>query len=427
MSCNSCGCATCNCIGLPGPKGDKGDQGDPGQPGAQGNQGQQGIQGAPGQNGQDGDNGLGYGGLSTTNSNILDTGSVSFTGTMTPELAYQIGTRVRFADTSNPVDNYFEGVVTSYDLITGNITVADIDNKKGSGTINSWNVSVAGDLGDQGVAGSIGLQGPQGLPGVQGPDGPPGTDGVGGRGYDAISNTSTDILDTNDSVVTLIISSEKAYSPGARVRVSSSLTPANFFEGEVVSYNVVTGEMVVGGVTLKSGSGTFSSWNINLTGEPAASTSLQVFSSYSIAPDQQPVGLGDANKIQVEFGPASAGSFYNLNSNGLLTITQDGRYEISISLQFGRTGGTSSATLLGRVLVGGVPAEPSIAAKLNNQNTLLPFISRIGPFDFLAGTTVSVEIMRFNGANDSGGLFSQSSGEASWADARTAEITLRKY
>jgi len=428
MGCSSCGCNTCSCVGATGPKGLKGDTGDTGATGQPGPTGSQGIQGPSGANGTNGSDGSGYGGFSSTNTNILDTGAVTLSATITTGLAYTNGARIRFSDSANPSVNYFEGVINTYNSATGAVEIIAIDVKEGTGTINSWNVNIAGELGDQGLVGSQGIQGPQGLQGPTGPTGANGADGSDGRGYDSLSSTSTDVLDTAATVVNMTIAANKAYVLGFRVRFADQSDPSvNYFEGVVTAYNTTTGAMTVGSVNVKEGTGTISDWGISIAGDSSVSASVSVFSSYSIAPDQQPVGLGDANKIQVEFGSASAGAFYNLNSNGLLTITQDGRYDVSISLQFGRTGGTSSATLIGRVLVDGVPSEPSIAAKLNNQNTLLPFISRIGPFDFLAGTTISVEIMRFNGANDSGGLFSQSSGEASWADARTAEITLRKY
>ena len=425
--CNSCGHTTCKCIGLPGEKGEQGDQGLQGQPGPQGNPGPQGIQGVPGNDGADGADGVGYGGLSTTNSNILDSGSTTFTGTVTTGLAYQTGTRVRFAHTGNPTGEYFEGVVTSYDPITGNISVGSIDNKVGTGTHNSWNVSVAGDIGDTGGTGVPGPQGPQGLPGPQGPIGPAGADGGDGRGYDAISNTSSDILDTAAVSGTFTISSEKAYSTGARVRFADAGNPANYFEGVVISYNTTTGEMVVGSVDVKSGSGTILSWTVNLAGETASSTPIQTFSSNSVAATQNPSGLGDANKIQVEFGPAASGSFYGLTAAGLLTLTQAGRYMIDVNLQFGRAGGAGFAQLFGRVVLDGTPLTPSIAAKIDDSDTELPYHGTFGPIDLPAGTTFAVELMRSNVGIDAGGLIQLSSGDPSWAAAETAEIIVRKF
>lgn len=130
--------------GLPGPTGDQGIQGPAGAdsvvPGPQGPQGIQGIQGVTG------DNGRGYDATSATSSDILDTAATTVIGAViTTEKAYTPGARVRFSDTAAPQTNYFEGICTAYDPITGIMDVEYVDIKKGSTTITSWDVNLAGE------------------------------------------------------------------------------------------------------------------------------------------------------------------------------------------------------------------------------------------------------------------------------------------
>lgn len=98
-----------------------------------------------------GEDGYGYDATSVTSSNILDTVSTSGTFTITTKKAYSFGARVRFTDASNS-SNYFEGLVAAYSSVTGVMTVGAIDLKEGSGTIASWNVNVAGEIGAPGTS-----------------------------------------------------------------------------------------------------------------------------------------------------------------------------------------------------------------------------------------------------------------------------------
>lgn len=105
--------------------------------------------------------------------------------------------------------------------------------------------------------------GEQGIPGTNG------TNGEDGKGYDASSTSSIDVLDTADTSVSIVITVDKAYSPGARVRVSKVSAPTtNYFEGICTAYNYVTGDMTISSIDVKEGSGTATAWNVNLAGEP---------------------------------------------------------------------------------------------------------------------------------------------------------------
>lgn len=301
MSCSSCGHNTCNCIGLQGPQGVQGIQGETGATGSPGPQGIQGVQGPAGTNGTDGADGLGYGGSSSTNTNILDTGATTLSATMTVGLAYQSGARIRFSDTAAPSTNYFEGVINTYDSGTGAVDIVDINVKNGTGTINSWNVNIAGELGDQGATGATGLQGPQGLTGPTGATGATGAIGADGFGYDSLSATSTDILDTAATTVTMTIATDKAYQIGSRVRFADQASPTvNYFEGVVTSYSTATGVMDVGSVNVKSGTGTIADWGVSIAGEKGDTGAFNVVLN--------PSTPYDASNLDIVVWDASAGN-----------------------------------------------------------------------------------------------------------------------
>lgn len=426
---SGCGCGNQNCTpGLQGPKGDKGDQGDIGQTGAPGIQGIQGVQGIAGANGADGADGYGYNAVSSTNTNILDTAATTFNGTISTLKAYTPGARIRFSDTANPAVNYFEGVVNSYDPLTGIIEVISIDVKNGTGTINSWNVNSGGEKGDTGASGSQGIQGVQGIQGIQGLTGPAGAAGDDGFGYDTLSTTSTDILDTGATTVVMTVALDRAYVVGNRVRFSDTANPTvNFFEGIVDSYDSATGQMVLVGIDLKYGSGTIASWGCGIAGQPAV-TSLNPFlkfNSHSSAVSQFPTGLGDANKITIEFGPASSNTFFDLTVAGVGTFLQGGIYDILISVHFGRLTASGTSKLFGRVVFNGTPFEPSVSALIDNANIGFPAQFSIPKLSVSASDTIYFEIMRSSDGDNSGGLTNATNPDG-WHDASTAEILIVK-
>lgn len=121
-----------------------GPQGPTGLTGAAGADGADGVDGI---DGVDGNNGFGYDSTFCGDSiDVLDTAATTVTGiSITTSKAYNVGSRVRFAEASNPATNYFEGVITSYDPNTGATEIGGIDVKEGSGTISNWTVSITGD------------------------------------------------------------------------------------------------------------------------------------------------------------------------------------------------------------------------------------------------------------------------------------------
>lgn len=100
------------------------------------------------QKGAKGDKGRGYDAQSST-SITIGTGNISFT--MTVDKAYVKGSRFRMASASDPQNEWQEGIILSYNPLTGAAT-AVIDLTSGSVTDTNWYISIAGEQGQQGVA-----------------------------------------------------------------------------------------------------------------------------------------------------------------------------------------------------------------------------------------------------------------------------------
>jgi len=159
-------------------------------------------------------------------------GSVSVT-TQTG-LAYTVGSRVRFADSTYPELYFFEGTVNTYVSGTGVLGLeVDLVSDSGPALRGPWTINLAGAQ---------------------------------GSGYRTVSNTNT-IVSTGTKVFSVFRG--LAYLPGARVRVSRSSTPSTYLEGVVTDY---TGGTLTVDVDVVSGSGVYGSWNINVAGEPGTGT-----------------------------------------------------------------------------------------------------------------------------------------------------------
>ncbi len=116
-----------------------------GQTGATGSTGVQGASGS-------GATGVGYFGLTSSTSIAIGTGSKVFTTNLTATAtAFAVGQRVRVASTSTPV-NYMEGLIASFSGTTLTVTV---DWTGGAGTIASWTITAAGQLGATGPGGGV--------------------------------------------------------------------------------------------------------------------------------------------------------------------------------------------------------------------------------------------------------------------------------
>jgi hypothetical protein len=162
-------------------------------------------------------------------------------------LGFLPGIRVRAASATDPIYLWMEGTVVSYE---GQNLVINSDLVSSAGTVNDWNISVAGE------PGQVGPTGPQGAQGIPGDPG--------GPGYRA---TSTSTLTITTGAHSFTTQTSLAYTVGARARASSSASPTNYVEGLVTSYS---GSTLIINVDRYNGTGTFSAWNINLAGDTGA-------------------------------------------------------------------------------------------------------------------------------------------------------------
>ena len=133
-------------------------------------------------------------------------------------------------------------------------------------TGSQGNTGATGAQGNTGsastVPGPTGATGPAGPQGNTGATGPQGNTGNTGDVYRTTSSTSINLGSlTAGSSVSLTVSSGLAYSKVQSLLIAAGIT--QFFNAAVVSYNGVTLSTSVTGVC---GSGTLSSWDVNLAG-----------------------------------------------------------------------------------------------------------------------------------------------------------------
>jgi collagen type VII alpha len=124
-------------------------------------------------------------------------------------------------------------------------------------------VGQAGTSGTSGVNGPIGPQGVQGTQGIQGPSGVNGSSGTSGLSGDKYRTTSSTSFTLGTST-TLTIGTGLAYTPAQDVIITYDVN--NHQICTVVSYNPGTGVLVIGPPVTVVGSGTYSSWIVNLNG-----------------------------------------------------------------------------------------------------------------------------------------------------------------
>jgi len=115
------------------------------------------INGSAGNIGPPGPAGPSYNGTSTTPF-VISVGSKTFI-VNPPDLAYQVGSRVRFSSAALPVDDWMEGVITSFGsgVMFANIDL--ISPTRDTYTHSDWNLTATGNPGEKGVNGAQGVAG----------------------------------------------------------------------------------------------------------------------------------------------------------------------------------------------------------------------------------------------------------------------------
>jgi hypothetical protein len=127
-----------------------------------------------------------------------------------------------------------------------------------------------GDTGLRGLTGSTGATGNQGSTGDHGSTGATGPSGLQGASgvsdkYQTTSNTPLTIGDGVNSQQTLTVGLGLSYTINQTLLISHPSETGKHMHGAVSSYNPATGELIVD-ITYHSGSGSYSSWIVNLDG-----------------------------------------------------------------------------------------------------------------------------------------------------------------
>ena len=156
----------------------------------------------------------------------------------------------------------------------------------------------------------------------------------------------------------------------------------------------------------------------------------RLLNATSSAATQDPAGLGPANAIQIEFGPAQFGPTdpVEIDISGSVTFNQAGLYRLKISTQIGRTGAGGISELLLRVLIGAVQVGRTVATKIDNANIIIPYTDETW-LNIPAATVITYEIMRDSSGMDSGGLVGQdvTLDPGSWGQDVCAELRVERW
>ena len=309
-----------------GPTGPTGAVGPTGPTGSIGLTGPTGATGPTGPTGPTGSSGSLY---PTTSISTMTIGLGVKTFNVDPGLSYTLAQETIIA--YGP-DIWMAGTVVSYDIVTGAMSV-NVHTVAGSGTYALWEVNLdgapgpagptgptgptgadstvegptgptgatgptgpQGDLGPTGPSGTgpTGPTGPTGQTGDLGPAGPTGPTGPQGDDGNLFATTSSTSMTISTGPKTFTVAAGLAYTLGQSVVMAYN---ENYLmRGMVTAYNATTGVMSVD-VTETIGTGTISSWNVNIDGLTGATGPTGV---------QGPTGPTGAQGIQGIAGPTGA-------------------------------------------------------------------------------------------------------------------------
>jgi hypothetical protein len=281
--------------GATGNQGPQGNTGNTGATGSQGPQGNTGATGNPGPQGPTGATGLAGDIFSSTSTTGITLASIT-TGSQVslnvgPDLAYS---RVQDVLVAAGLSQFFTATVITYGGETLTVQVSGVC---GSNFFNSWDVNLAGAVGQagpqgpQGNTGNAGIQGNTGNTGATGGTGPQGNTGntgntgpTGNTGNTGLQgNTGASYLartTTLQGTISELVNQNFAgpfttarflpYSVGDNVLCSSISNPTRWIIAPVSAYNPTNGSMTISPILRNSGpDGTLiTSWSINLTGIP---------------------------------------------------------------------------------------------------------------------------------------------------------------
>jgi hypothetical protein len=203
---------------------------------------------------------------------------------------------------------------------------------------------VNGASGVQGASGSQGVQGASGATGFQGASGstgPTGASGINGNIYNTTSTSSLTLAASGATGIT--VGTYLDYTVGQSIIIAYDYN--NHQHAQVVTYNEVTGAMQINRTSVQ-GSGTYTSWVINLdgavgvagaTGSPGVGGTIAYYGDfYSTSVLGATGGANIDYVIPIDSTRANYGITIENNGNSIptrITFSEDGTYQITISAQ----------------------------------------------------------------------------------------------
>ena len=158
--------------------------------------------------------------------------------------------------------------------------------------------------------------------------------------------------------------------------------------------------------------------------DPADILIEELLQATSVASSQQPSGTDTPLQIEMGAAQGTGADPVMVAVDGTITFNIAGTYRLDVSAHYGRTGGAGASFLMTRQLVNGVPNGNSLAARLDDADTLVPF-SFESWFTAPAATELTFEVIRDSSGTDAGGLFQQTS-SAGWAPAPSFSLTVSR-
>ena len=304
----------------------------------------------------------------TDKNDIIVSGSVDITGSF----------GIRSGSITNSASAPF---MLAYNTGSGAVTFTQRNSTSGtsgtSGTVGTSGTS--GTSGTVGTSGTSGSSGTSGTSGSSGSSGTNGTSGAAGSDGDKYKTTSS----TNETIAlgsqTFVVETGLSWTTGQTAIVTDASNDANYMAGEVTAYNSANGNLTVN-VTVIGGSGTKSSWVVNLSGEVGAAGSSGTSGTSGTTPfpysgsadisGSLTVTGSNAPAVRVSGSTTLTGSLFtsgsNISTGSLITSGSNittGSFIVSGSntlsgsfLQSGSTQITGSTLLSGSLLLTGSSA-----------------------------------------------------------------------
>ena len=292
----------------------------------------------------------------TDKNDIIVSGSVDITGSF----------GIRSGSITNSASAPF---MLAYNTGSGAVTFTQRNSTSGtsgtSGTVGTSGTS--GTSGTVGTSGTSGSSGTSGTSGSSGSSGTNGTSGAAGSDGDKYKTTSS----TNETIAlgsqTFVVETGLSWTTGQTAIVTDASNDANYMAGEVTAYNSANGNLTVN-VTVVGGSGTKSSWVVNLSGEVGAAGSSGTSGTSGTTPfpysgsadisGSLTVTGSNAPAVRVSGSTTLTGSLFTSGSNittGSFIVSGSNTLSGSF-LQSGSTQITVSTLLSGSLLLTGSSA-----------------------------------------------------------------------